>query len=97
LLAVKPIGGQTGEGEGIGVAVFFTFFFLTGFFVGFLLVFVEGDAFTVEPDFVATGFGEDLVVAVGFGVGVAAYELLVINNVERSIEITNLKFIPCST
>jgi hypothetical protein len=97
LLAVKPIGGQTGDGEGIGVAVFFTFFFLTGFFVGFLLVVVDGEDLDVEVDFVATGFGEDLAVAVGFEVGVAAYELVVINNVERSIEITNLNFILCST
>jgi high-affinity Fe2+/Pb2+ permease len=101
LLAVKPIGGQTGDGDGIGVAVFFTFFFLTGFFVGFfvgfLVVFVEGVDLTVEVDFVAAGFGEGLAVAVVFGVGVAAYELVETNIVERKIEITNLNFILYST
>jgi hypothetical protein len=72
LLAVKPIGGQTGDGEGIGVAVFFTFFFLTGFFVGFLLVVVDGEDLDVEVDFVAAGFGDCLAEVVDFGVGVAA-------------------------
>jgi len=39
LFEVNFIGGQTGDGEGIGVAVFFTFFFFfTGFLVGFLVV-----------------------------------------------------------
>jgi hypothetical protein len=38
LFEVNLIGGQTGDGEGIGVAVFFTFFFFTGFLVGFLVV-----------------------------------------------------------
>ena len=92
---MNPIGGQTGDGEGIGVAVFFTFFFLTGFFYGFLLVVEEGDVCTVEPDFEAAGVGEGFAVAVGFGV--AAYELLEINNVERNIEITDLNFILYST
>jgi hypothetical protein len=93
---VNPIGGQTGDGEGIGVAVFFTFFFLTGFFFGFLLVVEEGDVCTVEPDFEAAGVGEGLAVEVDFGVGVAAYELVEINVVERNIEITNLNFTLCS-
>jgi hypothetical protein len=39
LFEVNLIGGQTGDGEGIGVAVFFTFFFFfTGFLLGFLVV-----------------------------------------------------------
>ena len=38
MFAVKPIGGQTGDGDGIGVAVFFTFFFFTGFLVDFFVV-----------------------------------------------------------
>ena len=91
------MGGQIGEGDGIGVAVFFTFFFLTGFFVGFLVGFLveveDGDAFTVELDFVAVGFGEDFEEADGFGVGDAACELVAASNVLRNIEITNLYFI----
>jgi hypothetical protein len=94
---VKPIGGQTGDGDGIGVAVFFTLFFLTGFFFGFLLVVTEGDVCTVEPDFEAAGVGEGLAVTDGFGVEVAAYELSEIKIIERIIEINNLNFIPCST
>jgi hypothetical protein len=56
-------GGQTGDGDGIGVAVFLTtffFFFLTtGFLVTFLVVVGFGVAFAVVFDD-------------GFGVGVAA-------------------------
>jgi hypothetical protein len=94
------MGGQIGEGDGIGVAVFFTFFFLTGFLAGFLVGFLvevdEGDAFTVELDFVAVGFGEVLEEAEGLADGVAAYELVTANNVLRNIEITNLYFIAYS-
>lgn len=38
LFEVNLTGGQIGDGEGIGVAVFFTFFFFTGFLVGFFVV-----------------------------------------------------------
>jgi hypothetical protein len=68
LFSVKPVGGQTGEGDGIGVAVFFTFFLFTGFLVGFFVVVV------------LAGFGEALfetaavalAVGLAFGVGEAA-------------------------
>ncbi len=39
-MLVNPTGGQIGDGEGIGVAVFLTFFFffLTGFLVAFVVL-----------------------------------------------------------
>jgi hypothetical protein len=52
LFEVNLIGGHTGDGDGIGVAVFLTFF-LTGFLLGFLLV--EAVVAFGEADFETTG------------------------------------------
>mgnify|MGYP000253212386 CR=1 FL=1 len=72
---MKPIGGQIGDGDGIGVAVFFGFFFFTGFLLGFLLGFLVGflvvEAVGLLVDvFDAEGAVDALLL--GFGVGVAA-------------------------
>jgi hypothetical protein len=85
LLLVNPTGGQIGDGEGIGVAVFLTFFFffLTGFLVAFVvlgfLVAFEVLTFLVEEgltEFFAVGetvsFFVGVALLVGLGVGVAA-------------------------
>ena len=95
LFEVNLIGGQTGDGDGIGVAVFFTFFF-TGFLVGFLLGFllVEAVAAFGEADFEVTGLA--LLLELAFGEGVAAYEEVVKSAIEVKREIINLIFILCS-
>jgi hypothetical protein len=95
LLAVKPIGGQIGDGDGIGVAVFFGFFFFTGFLLGFLVGFLLVETLGVPADvFDAEGAVEAL--ALGFGVGVAALVGAVRNEVITKKAITDLIFIPCS-
>jgi hypothetical protein len=66
---VKRTGGQTGEGDGIGVAVFLTFFFFTGFLVGFFVV-DEASGFAVALFETA---GVAFLLGLAFGVGVAAY------------------------
>jgi hypothetical protein len=69
LFEVNLIGGQTGDGEGIGVAVFFTFFFFfTGFLVGFLVV---DEAAGVALALFETA-GVALAVGLALGVGDAA-------------------------
>jgi hypothetical protein len=68
LFSVNFIGGQTGDGDGIGVAVFFTtgfFFFTTGFLLGVAFFVVAGLAVVLAVAF-AVGF------ALTLGVGVAA-------------------------
>jgi hypothetical protein len=67
---VKRTGGQTGEGDGIGVAVFLTFFLLTGFLVGFFVV-DEAVGFAVAL-FETAGLA--FVLELALGVGEAAYE-----------------------
>jgi hypothetical protein len=88
------LGGQTGEGDGIGVAVFLTtfFFFFTGFLVTFLVVVGLGVAFTV---LLTVGFGVAL--AVGFGVGVAAEANEVTITADIKVAINNLIFTLCSS
>jgi hypothetical protein len=90
-LLVNLTGGQIGEGEGIGVAVFLTFFFfLTGFLValevlGFLvalevLTFFDDDGLVelfVSGFTVAFFDGVALLLGFGFGVGVAACTFVV--------------------
>ena len=66
---MKRTGGQTGEGDGIGVAVFLTFFFFTGFLVGFLVV-DEAAGFAVALFETA---GDAFLLGLALGVGVAAY------------------------
>ncbi len=99
LLAVKPIGGQIGDGDGIGVAVFFGFFFFIGFLVGFLLGFLVGFLVVeavglVEEVFDAEGAVDALLL--GFGVGVAALAGAVRNEVMITKAINDLIFILCS-
>ena len=95
LLAVKPIGGQIGDGDGIGVAVFFGFFFFTGFLLGFLLGCLVVEAFgLVEEVFDAEGAVDAL--PLGFGVGVAALVGEVRNEVMIRKAIADLIFILCS-
>jgi hypothetical protein len=99
---VNPTGGQIGEGDGIGVAVFLTFFFFfTGFLVGFLVVveleLILGLALAGLADTAGFGVAVLLGFAVGFGVGVTAYELVVSNVVATKIETNNLTFIAYST
>jgi hypothetical protein len=88
---VNLTGGHIGEGEGIGVAVFLTFFFfLTGFLValevlGFLvalevLTFFDDDGLVelfVSGFTVAFFDGVALLLGFGFGVGVAACTFVV--------------------
>jgi hypothetical protein len=95
LFEVNLIGGHTGDGDGIGVAVFFTFFF-TGFLVGFLLGFLLVDAVAAfgVADFEATGLA--LFLELAFGEGVAAYEEEVKRAIEVKSAIINLIFILCS-
>jgi hypothetical protein len=69
LFEVNLIGGQTGDGEGIGVAVFLTFFFFfTGFLVGFLVV--DETAGVAWALFETAGVA--LAVGLALGVGEAA-------------------------
>jgi hypothetical protein len=78
LLLVNLTGGQIGEGDGIGVAVFLTFFFfLVGFFVAFFLVgFFVGSGLTVLfPVGSTVAFLDGLGFELGLGVGVAACAL----------------------
>ncbi len=84
-------GGHTGDGDGIGVAVFFTGF-LVGFLLGFLLV--DAVAAFGEADFEATGLA--LLLGLAFGEGVAAYEEVVKRAIEVKREIINLIFTLCS-
>jgi hypothetical protein len=95
LLAVKPIGGQIGDGDGIGVAVFFGFFFFTGFLLGFLVGFLVVEAVGLLADvFDAEGAVDALLL--GFGVGVAALVGAVRNEVMITKAVTDLILIPCS-
>ena len=66
---MKRSGGQTGEGDGIGVAVFLTFFFFTGFLVGFFVV-DEAAGFAVALFETA---GVAFLLGLALGVGEAAY------------------------
>ena len=66
---MKRTGGQTGEGDGIGVAVFLTFFFFTGFLVGFFVV-DEAAGFAVALFETA---GVAFLLGLALGVGEAAY------------------------
>jgi hypothetical protein len=84
LFAVKPTGGHTGNGDGIGVAVFLTFF-LTGFLV---VAFLLGTALEVvvgEAEVATVGLIE---VVLGFGVAAKAVD--VISEVARVAAINNL-------
>jgi hypothetical protein len=88
---VNPTGGQIGEGEGIGVAVFLTrFFFFTGFLVGFLVVVETADALGVEVGLLVAGFAVE--VGFGEGFGVAATALGATKAVQINIETNNLTF-----
>lgn len=95
LLAVKPIGGQIGDGDGIGVAVFFGFFFFTGFLVGFLLGFLLVETLGVLVEFFDAEGAVDALL-LGFGVGVAALTGVVRNEVITKKAITDLILILCS-
>jgi len=78
LLLVNPTGGQIGEGDGIGVAVFLTFFFfLIGFFVAFFFsdFFVESGLTVLFPVGFTVAFLDGLGFELGLGVGVAACAL----------------------
>jgi hypothetical protein len=67
---VKRSGGQTGEGDGIGVAVFLTFFFFfTGFLVGFFVV--DEAAGSAVALFETAGVA--FLLGLALGVGEAAY------------------------
>jgi hypothetical protein len=101
LFSVNLTGGQTGDGEGIGVAVFLTTFFFGFFTTGFLLVvaFLVAVAFLVGVAFlVATALAVGLAVALtdalgeGLLVGVAActldIEKLVATEIANKIAIT---------
>jgi len=92
---VKPIGGQIGDGDGIGVAVFFGFFFFTGFLLGFLVGFLVVEAVgLLAVVFDAEGAVDALLL--GFGVGVAALVGAVRNEVMITKAIKDLIFILCS-
>ena len=106
-MLVNPTGGQIGEGEGIGVAVFLTFFFFTGFFVevdvlGFLVEFTVGALVAGEGliEFFETGvvisFLVEVTLLLGFGVGVTACTLDTPIAVQKRVAIINLILIPCS-
>ena len=95
LLAVKPIGGQIGDGDGIGVAVFFGFFFFIGFLLGFLLGFLEVEAVGLVVEVFDAEDAVDTLL-LGFGVGVAALAGAVRNEIITKKAITDLILIPCS-
>ena len=92
MFAVKPIGGQTGAGEGMGVAVFFTFFFFTGFLVGFFVVDeVDADGLAL---FETAGVALALEVALGVGEAACADDSR--SDVDVIAAISRLRFNLCS-
>jgi hypothetical protein len=86
LFTVNPSGGHTGDGDGIGVAVFLTFF-LTGFLVVAFLLGTVLEVVVGEAEVAAFGL---IGVVLGFGVGVAAKAVDVISEVTRVAAINNL-------
>ncbi|WP_223297936.1 hypothetical protein [Candidatus Nanopelagicus hibericus] len=96
LLAVKPTGGHSGKGDGIGVAVFFTFF-LVGFLLGFFEGVVVWEVFGVAvADFVAAGLVVEVGLGLTFGEGVAPYADVIDTETEISMAIINFMFTPYS-
>jgi hypothetical protein len=90
---VKRSGGQTGEGDGIGVAVFLTFFFFfTGFLVGFFVV-DEASGFAVALFETA---GVAILLGLALGVGVAAYADESRRDEDVIAAISNFLFTLCS-
>jgi hypothetical protein len=92
LFAVKPTGGHTGDGDGIGVAVFLTFF-LIGFLVVAFLLGTVLEVVVGEAEVATVGL---IGVVLGFGVGVAAKAVDVISEVVRVAAINNLDLTPYS-
>lgn len=84
LFAVKPTGGHTGDGDGIGVAVFLTFF-LTGFLVVAFLLGTVLEVVVGEAEVATVGL-----IGVVLGFGVAAKAVDVISEVVRVAAINNL-------
>ena len=89
---MKRSGGQTGEGDGIGVAVFLTFFFFTGFLVGFFVV-DEAAGFAVALFETA---GVAFLLGLALGVGVAAYADESRRDEDVIAAISNFLFTLCS-
>ena len=88
------IGGQTGDGEGIGVAVFLTFFFFfTGFLVGFFVV-DETDGFAAAL-FETAGVALALGLALGVGDAACADESR--READVIAAISKFRFSLCST
>ena len=92
MFAVKPIGGQTGDGDGIGVAVFFTFFFFTGFLVDFFVV--------DDTDGVALALFETAGVALALGLALRVGDAACADDNRRDEDviaaISRLRFTLCS-